>query len=500
MSDFQAKLKEHVKAGYPGIIIRTAETHRAEILCMKTASDMQYGFKRWTITNGWSKTATEKGDKPGDVIASVVSINSEKNKNVLVMHAFPEMFNDPTTRQALRDAVQDAKQNLKTIVLLGQFDLPDDLEKEFAGIEFDLPSRDDLRRLATVICENNKITPPTNGIMAKAIDAALGLTIQEAENAFALSLVRSKSLDVSGILETKKDIIRRGGLLEYVESKESLDTVGGLDVLKGWIMQRASGFSPKAREFGIEAPKGLLLVGVPGCGKSLVAKAMQAGWGLPLLKLDMGRVFGSLVGESESHMRDVFKTAEAIAPCILYIDEFEKALGGGDNDGGTTKRVMASLLNWMQDRPADKPVFIVATANDVGLLPPEFLRKGRWDEIFAVDLPNADERKLIARVHLTKRHREALATEDVLASVSKATEGFTGSEIEEVVKSGLWTAFSASRDLTADDLAEAALNTTPLSKTMEEKVNALRTWAQTRARWATSKTTSTTSEGRTLQL
>lgn len=500
MTDFQTSLIEHLRAGYSGIVVRTKENHRAEIAAMTAASARNMGYERWTCISGWTKKPTDQGTEITGATEAVLHINKQDNRTLSVMHVFPEAFADPQFRQALRDVVARSKAYGKTLLLIGDFDIPTDLEKDLTLLKFALPTRDELRALALKLCDDTKIAAPVNGALAKVVDAALGLTIMEAENAYAQSLVRHKTLDIATILEAKKQIISKTGILEYVESPESIATVGGLDVLKSWLQQRAKGFTPKALQFGLEPPKGIILAGPPGTGKSLVAKAIQNAWGLPLLKLDMGRVFGGIVGESESNIRHVLDTAESVAPCILVIDEFERAMGGADggNDGGTTQRVIGTLLNWMQDRPKDKPVFLVATANDLTRVPPQLLRKGRWDEIFCVDFPTEGERMEIAAIHLKKRGREALATPDVLSRIAKSTNEFTGSEIEEVVKAALWKAFAADREVNVDDLIEAAGETVPISKSMAAQVGAMREWAQSKARWASTKPK--TSEGRAVDI
>jgi SpoVK/Ycf46/Vps4 family AAA+-type ATPase len=282
--------------------------------------------------------------------------------------------------------------------------------------------------------------------------------------------------------------VRKSGVLEYYDASETMQDVGGLDLLKDWLRKRRAAFSQEARAFGLPAPKGVLLLGVQGTGKSLSAKAIANLWNLPMLRLDVGRVFGSLVGASEANMRAAIRTAEAVAPCILWIDELEKGFAGvqgsGVSDSGTTARVFATFLTWMQDKRA--PVFVVATANDVSQLPPELLRKGRFDEIFFIDLPTAAEREQIFAIHLRKRGRDPQHYD--LKRLAAATEGFSGAEIEQVVVAGLFTAFDAGRELTTDDMLEEVRHTVPLAVMMREEIEELRTWAQLRTRPASSRT------------
>ena len=277
----------------------------------------------------------------------------------------------------------------------------------------------------------------------------------------------------------KEQIIRKSGLLEYYKVEERFENVGGLGNLKRWLRKRANAFTTKARDFGLPEPKGVLLIGVPGCGKSLTAKAVSALWGMPLLRLDMGSVFGKYIGESEFNIRKAIKVTESISPAILWIDEIEKGLSGaaGDNTG-TSNRVFGTLLTWMQEKK--KPVFVIATANDVSLLPPELLRKVRFDEIFFIDLPETRERQEIFEIHLRIRNRNPEKFD--LPSLAEMSQGFSGSEIEQVVISSLYDAFEEGRDIVTEDVKRNIENAVPLSQTMKEKIEALREWAWGRTR------------------
>jgi SpoVK/Ycf46/Vps4 family AAA+-type ATPase len=319
--------------------------------------------------------------------------------------------------------------------------------------------------------------------------AAGGLTLQEAENVFAKSLVNDGQLDgndVSTVFSEKQQIIRKSGLLEYYDETTDLGDVGGLDELKEWLQRRSVAFTDKARQFGLPAPKGILLVGVQGCGKSLCAKAISSEWRMPLLRFDVGRVFSSLVGSSEENIRRATAVAESISPAVLWVDEIDKAFAGSQGsagtDGGTTARVMSTFLTWLSEK--QRPVFVMATANDISQLPPELLRKGRLDEIFFVDLPKPAERHQILDIHLRKRKRDAGQFE--LDKLSAASEGFSGAEIEQAIISALYDAFYIGRDLQTDDVLKSIKETVPLSKTMSERITALRAWAEGRARFASS--------------
>jgi SpoVK/Ycf46/Vps4 family AAA+-type ATPase len=314
------------------------------------------------------------------------------------------------------------------------------------------------------------------------IKSAQGLTLDEIESAFARSFVENRRLVVDTILEEKKQIVRKSGLLEFYPAENSFADVGGHDLMKEWLDKRKKSFTEKAKDFGIPVPKGVLMLGVQGCGKSLVAKAIAASWNLPLLKLDVGRIFGSLVGQSEENIRKAIRVAESVAPCCLWADELEKGFagvsGGGSGDSGTSQRVFATFLTWMQEKK--KPVFLIATANDVSKLPPELLRKGRFDEIFFIDLPEQKEREEIFAIHLKKRKREPSAFD--LTALGHATKSFSGAEIEQVVVASLYVAFDLDRELTQDDLMAEAKAQVPLSVMMSEEIDELRTWAQMRTR------------------
>jgi SpoVK/Ycf46/Vps4 family AAA+-type ATPase len=333
----------------------------------------------------------------------------------------------------------------------------------------------------------------------KLVNAARGLTLKEAENVFAKTLVLDGKIDASDVdvvFSEKQQIIRKSGLLEYFASHEKFGDVAGLENLKQWLSKRNAAFTQRAAEFGLPAPRGVLLLGVQGCGKSLCAKAVSSLWKLPLLRFDVGRMFGSLVGSSEENIRRAIQTAESVAPAILWVDEIDKAfagsVGSGGSDGGTAARVFGTFLTWLSDKTA--PVFVIATANDISQLPPELLRKGRLDEIFFVDLPTENERREIFRIHLEKRARVPDGFD--LAALAKRSDGFSGAEIEQAIVSGLFDAFSAETELDTAIVMHSIGETVPLSKTMSEELAKLRSWAQGRARPASDVIAPAASEAR----
>ena len=331
--------------------------------------------------------------------------------------------------------------------------------------------------------------------MERVVEAALGLTEGEAENVFAKSVVRTKTFDIPTIIGEKKQIIRKSGILEYYEAVEDVEDVGGLEILKDWLQKRRHAFTTRAREFGLPLPKGILLIGIPGTGKSLTAKCVGSMWQMPLLRLDVGKIFSGLVGSSEENIRKVIKTAEAIAPAVLWLDELEKGFSGTGSsnfsDGGTTSRVFGSFITWLQEKSS--PVFVIATANNVHQLPPELLRKGRFDEIFFCDLPGREERKQIFGIHLRRKKRAPDSFD--LERLADATPEFSGAEIETAVTAALYDAFDENADLDTERLMKSSSEIVPLAVTMREQIESMKEWAKTRARSASSRVLLPTKKG-----
>jgi SpoVK/Ycf46/Vps4 family AAA+-type ATPase len=370
--------------------------------------------------------------------------------------------------------------------------IPPELEKEVSVLDVPLPTYRDLlqllKEIVGVLREGRRAKVELSKDDAdQLIRAALGLTLSEAENAFAKAIAHDGRLskdDVARVLEEKRQVIRKSGLLEYYPRDAQLRDVGGLDLLKRWLARRGAAFSDAARRFGLPEPKGLLLLGVQGCGKSLTAKAIAAQWSLPLLRLDMGRIFSGLVGSSEENLRRAIGVAESVAPVVLWIDEIEKGLAGvhgsGVSDGGVTARVAGTLLTWLQEKSG--PVFVVATANRIEQLPPELLRKGRFDDIFFIDLPARAERREILEIHLRRRGRDP-SLHDLDALAARAA-GFSGAELEQAVVSALYDAFAEGTELAPAHLERAVAEALPLSTTMREEIARVREWARSRTRAA----------------
>ncbi len=453
------------------------------------AQDTKYRLYAWSTTEGLTDTADGSVRAASDPLEALQAIG-ELPDNTLVLLRDLHLFladNNPVLVRALKDALAVGKTKGKVLIILGcRSVLPPELEREFTVLDFSLPDKAALSTVLDGICQSAKLKRPAGDERDQILDAASGLTTTEAENAFALSVVTAKTIRAGLVATEKASTVKRNGLLELVEVREGLEDIGGLDCLKDWLVKRRDAFSAKAQQYGLPSPKGLLIVGIPGTGKSLTAKATASVFGRPLLKLDAGKLYGSLVGQSEQNLRSVIQTAEAIAPCVLWVDEIEKGLSGskssGSTDGGTSARVLGSLLSWLQEKRSQ--VFVVATANDVTQLPPELLRKGRLDEMFFVDLPNQQERETIWAIQITKYDRKPEQYDT--AALSMASEGFTGSEIEQAVIDSLYGAFAESREPGMLDLSRALGETVPLSKLMAEQITGLRRWASGRCRMATS--------------
>jgi hypothetical protein len=407
------------------------------------------GISRWRIT-------------PSLTFAAIAEQNERTITLLKDYHLFLQDPN-PILLRKLKDVLLDCKVKQKTIVLAGcRLVLPPELERELTVVEFALPGREDLRHVLQGILESAGINSMDVEQQDKVIDAASGLTTIEAENAYALSFIQTKSIDPTVVSCEKAQAVKKNGLLEIIETDESLESIGGLDVLKTWLLKRSSAFTERAKQYGLPNPKGLLIIGIPGTGKSLTAKATAKVFGVPLLKLDAGRIFGGIVGQSESNLRSVIQTAEAIAPCCLWIDEMEKGFAGSKSsnatDGGTSARVFGSFISWMQEKKA--PVFVVATANDVQQLPPELLRKGRWDELFFVDLPSQEERQTIWSIQIEKHGRDPKDF-DVL-QLARATDGYTGSEIEAAFVESMFAAFEREQEPTDLTISQVLTDFVPL--------------------------------------
>jgi len=479
----------YARAGYAGLFLCTAEEVRAEAEVKAAAEELGRNVHVWSITTGMADTGNGSIDRCTEPVEALESIESLHSDSIVVLRDFGPLLEDrdPLLIRTTREILAHARSAGKLIVLIGIWKpLPPELEREITRIDFRLPDKSQLATVLDAITESAKLPLIGEPNRDPILEAAGGLTTMEAENAFALSVVETGDIEASIVAREKANALRSGGLLEVIDTPATLDDIGGLTALKDWLLQRREAFSQRARDYGLPIPKGMLVLGVPGTGKSLTAKATSSVFGIPLLKLDAGKLFGGLVGQSEANLRSVIQTAEAISPCVLWIDEIEKGFGGmggssSSTDGGTSGRVFGTMLNWLQDKT--KPVFVVATANDVSKLPPEMLRKGRWDELWFVDLPNTRERSDIWDIVIEKYGREKVVYDSVV--LSRASELHTGAEIEAAFVEALHRAFTEDREPTELDLGEVLSSSVPLATTMSEEIERLRHWAKTRARHAT---------------
>jgi AAA+ superfamily predicted ATPase len=486
-----------VRARVPLIALITPEERRAEerLIDPVAAAWREGRVLSWSITHGYTISG-EKVAGPDlaapDPLAALEVVARYPEPALFVLKDFHRHLDSTPVLRRLRELGMELPPTGKHVVLLSPFlRAPEELEREITFIDLPPPDMAELGELLEGIREGlgedaHRVALSPSG-RERMLRAALGLTAAEAESAFARALVYDGRLtddDLGVVLEEKKQAVRRSGILEFYEAEESLEQVGGLDVLKAWLMKRYQAFSEDARAYGLPEPRGVLLLGVQGCGKSLVAKAISQAWRMPLLRLDVGRVFGKYIGESEAGIRNAIRTAEAVSPAILWIDEIEKGFAGSTSDGhdtGVSARVLGTFLTWLQEKK--KPVFVLATANSIRNLPPELLRKGRFDELFFIDLPTAGEREAIFRVQFERRRRDP--TRYDLSVLAAASENYTGAEIEQSINEALHDAYAAGRrEPTTADVLAAMTAIVPLAVTMRESIQGMRRWAENRARRA----------------
>ncbi len=492
-----AELEILIRARYPLLQVITWEEERVLSALGQVAGRLKKQLVQWSISTGLTRYLPnapagegQRGTK--DPLVALKEIRTAAgDPTIFVLKDFHAYLEEPAVVRTLRDLAAQLRSTYSTIVLVGpRLVIPPELEKELNVVDFPLPDRRELLQFLDGLAEELRPNPAlrfenTEETRLRLTEAALGLTMNETENVFARILVRRGQLtaaEVPDVYHEKRQIIRKSGVLEYIDPEESIERIGGLASLKDWLRKRRRAFHPKARQFGLPMPKGAMILGVQGCGKSLAAKAVSRFWQMPLLRLDMGQLFSSLVGASEENVRRATRIAESIAPVILWIDEIDKGFSGlassSFSDAGTTSRVFGTLLTWLQEKKS--PVFVIATANNVEVLPPELMRQGRFDEIFFVDLPSEAERRDIFSIHLTMRRRNPARFD--LDALAQATDGFSGAEIEQAVISGLYDAFDAERDVDQAILLHAIGQTRPLSVLMSEEIERRRAWARGRTR------------------
>lgn len=505
--------------------IVTREEARAERYIFEAALAAAYVPRTWDIAQGVcemdGRSSILGGQDPGETLTmigvrSVQENEKQQERGVWIMRDLPVWLAGPPGAAPMRQLRNLARSLPGTprstaqaiIVLSPSADVPAELAGHATVIEWPLPDREEIAAILDAAIDNlpeelrSKAAP--NGQRDAAIDAAVGLSGEEASACYARSLVQLRRIDAATVAKEKRRVIARERVLEWYDPiPGGLDAVGGLENLKTWLLARGKAYSPDARAYGLPSPKGSLFVGISGCGKTLTAKAIATAWQCPLLRFDFNAMKSKFVGESEANIRRAYKTIEAIGRCVVWIDEVEKAMQGatsGSADGGVSSDALGSFLSWMQERQGE--AFVIATANDVSGLPPEFLRKGRFDEVWWIDLPNSKERVSVLQAALRSHGR---GTVDIdFAQVAAACDGFTGSEIAAIVPDAMFIAFGENaREITTGDLVKAANTVVPLSKTAEKKIEEMRTWAKGRARPATkfeSETTTKTSRSRVLDI
>ncbi|HUT74361.1 MAG TPA: AAA family ATPase [Armatimonadota bacterium] len=491
-----------IRARYPILYVISWEEGRVTAALRELVARQNKRFWVWSETMGLQSGSLEVApiapdDGTRDPLRALEVIRTTTEPSVFLLRDFHPFFSPNICQHSsavirkLRDLTERLRTSYVTVILLSPvLRLPDELEKDVTVIDYDLPGPQELGGLLDTALESlsraGEDLSLTSAEHEQVLKATAGMTLAEAENVFAKCIVERRRFDVDLIIAEKEQLIRKSGLLEYFHTAASLRDVGGLDLLKAWLTARGKAFSERARQFGLPEPRGLLLLGVQGCGKSLTAKAVASLWQLPLLRLDVGRIFSGYIGSSEENIRKAIKIAEAVSPTVLWLDEIEKGLAGTQSssasDAGTTSRVFGTIVTWMQEKTA--PVFVVATANDITQLPPELLRKGRFDEIFFVDLPVVAERREIFAIHLRRRGRDPAGYD--LEQLAQAADGFSGAEVEQAVVAALYRAFDRGAEVTTDDVICSLRETVPLSVTMSEDIDYLREWAHLRTRPASS--------------
>jgi SpoVK/Ycf46/Vps4 family AAA+-type ATPase len=519
MPDPLERLKVLLDSSTPIVVIQTYEEMRAVRLVRVACAALNLAAFEWSIATGltrcgnegsgyaldngrsaegYSGTGMDETDinakaiynsrEPAQALANLEAVSIEA---AFILKDFHRHMDDPVVVRRLRDVGQKFSRNRRTVVITTPaIEIPPELATLVDFLEFPLPDQPRLRQLIDeMIVRIGKTRTLRRTLDAAGLDAMahnlLGLTEEEAERAVSQALVSRYGVTpeaVGDVLEAKKALLRHSGMLEFIDASENMSGIGGLDCLKQWLAQRRGAWRDDARAFGLEPPRGVVVLGVQGCGKSLCAQAVAGEWKLPLVKFDSAAIYDKFIGETEKRIRKMFKVAEGLAPCVLWVDELEKIFAGSGADSasvdaGVSSRILAAFLSWMQDRKA--PVFVAATCNDVSVLPPELIRKGRFDELFFVDLPGREERRQIFAIQLRRRKRDPQNFD--LEQLAVAAQGYSGSEIDAAISTALFTAFSAKQELTTPAILTALGETVPLSITRAEEIHDLRNWAHGRA-------------------
>ncbi len=489
---------------HPVIVIETVEEERVQSLLNGAVKEMQMQLYEWSITTGlgrslldnrWVEECAPPGsqkpavfDDTADPLQMLKYLRESTFKGVFWLKDFARHLTDATTERQFREVVQFFSQNRTAIILTGEtVKLPPSLSHDAVYFDLKLPGRDELQQVVDEVLRSLRVKNRVQVVLNEPdlpalVQALSGMTLKQARQVIAYAALEDGKLslqDVSRILARKAQVIREAGVLEYCPLDDVAVDLGGFAGLKQWLNYARLGFSPQAQAMNLKPPKGILIVGIQGCGKSLAAKTIARAWKMPLLKLDTGRLYNMYVGESEKNFRQAIALAESMAPTVLWIDEIEKAMGGStssDADGGLTRRLFGSFLTWMQEK--SEQVFVVATANDLSQLPPELLRKGRFDEIFFIDLPNETERTTILQMHLSRRKQNPQQFD--LPALVAATDGFSGAELEQAVIVGLYRALYLQKPLDTTILLGSIKNTIPLSVSRREDLQRMRAIARER--------------------
>jgi SpoVK/Ycf46/Vps4 family AAA+-type ATPase len=516
-SDAMQRLKVLIDSSTPIVVMETVEEVRAVRMVRAVCSSLNLAAFEWSVATGLLRCGSSVGEvvtgnydfsphdggqpsmeqnakalynsrEPAAMLANLEGISIEA---AFILKDLHRHMDDPVVIRRLRDVGQRFATNRKTIVLTApKIDIPPELGSLVEFFELPLPDR---QRLRQIIDETLVRVGKTRTLQRKLDSSGLdevaenlrGLTEEEADRAISQALVTRYAVCpeiITDVLEAKKALLKRSEMVEFIEASDSMTSVGGLENLKHWLEQRRGSWADGARGFGLEPPKGVIILGVQGCGKSLCARAVAGEWKLPLVKFDTSAVYDKFIGETEKRIRKVFQVAEGLAPCILWIDELEKVFAGSgpdsaSADAGVSSRLLAAFLSWMQDRKA--PVFVAATCNNVSVLPPELIRKGRFDELFFVDLPNQSERRQIFSIQLKKRKRNPGDFD--LEKLATAAKGYSGAEIDAAVQAAMYAAYSEKKELNTDFILGALAQTVPLSVTRAEEIATLREWSRTRA-------------------
>ncbi|SEB27693.1 AAA family ATPase [Paenibacillus sp. 276b] len=485
-------IENYINACYPAIWINTFEENRCINALQNIAHECTLEMKVWSCTEGYLDYTNSMDDSgtgmttAQDALEYITDDNENHSNTIFVLKNFHHYMDNPYILQKLKDTILSCINPTNYIIFVSpKTVIPIEVEKDIAVTTF---TPLDIEKMGEVL---DRLTKPKDIVIdpeyrTLILKNSLGLTEQEAENVYSLAYTIHREYGanaVKTIQEEKANIIKKTGILEFIPPSNNISDIGGASEFKTWAKVRKESFSEEAKAFGVQSPKGVLLCGVSGGGKSASARALGNLWQLPILRFNIGKVFGSYVGESEANMQTALRTSESMSPCILWIDEIEKALAGlgSDSSGnGVTSRVFGELLTWMQEK--EKDVFVLATGNNINELPPELMRKGRFDEIFWFGLPENSERIEILSIHIKKRGRNPENFD--LSHVSEATEGFVGAELEQVIIDGISLAFADRKDLSTTHLIAAAEQTIPLSSQRKEEIDTMRTWANNNARSA----------------